>query len=313
MTASMTGGNACTGRCVMSIAEVTTQRAMPDLIREVNDLHERIMQTKAKTGDLEITLGLMLAEAKDRKPKGTTWPVFAKKHFKFSQQRADELIRIATGKTTVEKVRETKRESMKKTRKKSTPRGVGSNVVPIKPKPDPKREQEARDEKVGRFHHELMNFIDGFCGHLQQWAADHPNRRRRKSETARNRVSAACIGPNERAGSVISVAKVYGQRASLAGIGIEAISELGRPINAGGGPRRGRAPHRRWRTGQRRDKLFCGGRVFIGSAQCKVSPLRAAPRRDDHACVRSRVTMMAAREPQCVHRSFGGRSRNTVT
>jgi hypothetical protein len=58
-----------------------------------------------------------------------------KKHFGYSQQRADELIRVAGGATTVTKLREGKKASMKKARAKSTPRGVGSkpkgNVVPF--------------------------------------------------------------------------------------------------------------------------------------------------------------------------------------
>ena|ERR1700682_3802935 len=51
---------------------------------------------------------------KERKPKGTTWPDFVAKHFSFGRRRADELIQIAGGTTTVAEVRQLKRESVKK-------------------------------------------------------------------------------------------------------------------------------------------------------------------------------------------------------
>lgn len=143
----------------------TNQRSLPELIHDANDLHERITHTKTKIDDLEVELGLTLEEAKTRKPKRTTWPAFVKKHFDFGKSRADELIRIAKGKTTVEKVREGKRESTKKSRAKRPPRG-GQNK---RTKP-----MVTSFPEVGLFHHELMTFIDGFCLQLQEWFEKHP-------------------------------------------------------------------------------------------------------------------------------------------
>jgi hypothetical protein len=74
-----------------------------------------------------IKLGHALAELKQRKPKGTTWPAFVRKHFDYSQTRADELIRIAKGKTTVIEVREKDATKKRRNRKKSAGRPVGSN------------------------------------------------------------------------------------------------------------------------------------------------------------------------------------------
>jgi hypothetical protein len=68
--------------------------------------------------------GAQLKQAKDEKPKGITWPAFVRKHFNLSQQRADELIRIATGKITVEEVRAKDAEKHKKQRRKPMGRPI---------------------------------------------------------------------------------------------------------------------------------------------------------------------------------------------
>jgi hypothetical protein len=81
------------------------QRPMFELIRTAKELHAKIEQYGKKTEQLQMTLGLTLKEAKERKPKGITWPAFVKKHFNFGRSRADELIQIADGRTTVETVR----------------------------------------------------------------------------------------------------------------------------------------------------------------------------------------------------------------
>jgi hypothetical protein len=81
------------------------KRPMSELIRTAKALDAKIKQQQQKTEQLQVTLGLTLREAKERKPNGITWPAFVAKHFNFSRSRADELIQIADGRTTVEEVR----------------------------------------------------------------------------------------------------------------------------------------------------------------------------------------------------------------
>ncbi len=74
-----------------------------------------------------VHAGTMLIELKSRKPKGP-WGDYVRKHFDLGQSRADELIRIAKGQTTVAEVRSNKAERMRASRaaqgEKSAPRGA---------------------------------------------------------------------------------------------------------------------------------------------------------------------------------------------
>jgi hypothetical protein len=87
--------------------KATTLRSMPQLIKTVQALHAKAIKYTDKADQIWITIGIELKEAKDRNREHgeLTWPEFAKKHFDFGQSRADELIRIADGRTTVEEVR----------------------------------------------------------------------------------------------------------------------------------------------------------------------------------------------------------------
>jgi hypothetical protein len=94
-----------------AVAKATTVRTMPVLIKTVNAIHAKAIQADDKAADLWITLGIELKEAKARNKEmdGVPWPEFAKLHFNFGQSRADELIRIADGRTNVDEVREEQR------------------------------------------------------------------------------------------------------------------------------------------------------------------------------------------------------------
>jgi hypothetical protein len=102
------------------------KRTLPELIKTAKALNSKLAHSEGKSADLKITLGLTLAEAKACKPEDITWPDFVKKHFDFGRSRADELIQIADGRTTVEKTRETKAVSVRKSRAKSPLRSGGS-------------------------------------------------------------------------------------------------------------------------------------------------------------------------------------------
>jgi hypothetical protein len=59
-------------------------------------------------------------------PVGTTWERFVKAKCKLSRERADELIRIADGRTTLEKVRAGTAKRMQDHRAKQVSRDTGS-------------------------------------------------------------------------------------------------------------------------------------------------------------------------------------------
>src|SRR4051794_17060014 len=66
--------------------------------------------------------GLHLSEAKERvsRTKGLTWPAFLGKHCEIGRRRADELIAIADGRTSLTEVRARNRTAMAATRAKQS-------------------------------------------------------------------------------------------------------------------------------------------------------------------------------------------------
>jgi hypothetical protein len=91
----------------MNAVTATTLRPMPLLIKTVQALQAKAIKAEGKAHELWITIGIELKEAKARNKEmvGVPWAEFAKLHFDFGQSRADELIRIADGRTDVETVR----------------------------------------------------------------------------------------------------------------------------------------------------------------------------------------------------------------
>jgi hypothetical protein len=92
--------------------------------KETRLADRKSVQSQKKADEYYIRLGQKLAELKKMKPSDITWPDFAKKHFGYSQTRADELIRIGKGAVSLEATRKEKArsagESMKKSRAKSS-------------------------------------------------------------------------------------------------------------------------------------------------------------------------------------------------
>jgi hypothetical protein len=125
---------------VTAAAKVTTVRPMPLLIKTVQTLYAKAIQADDKATGLWISLGIELKEAKARNKEmdGVPWPEFAKLHFDLGQSRADELIRIADGRTNVDEVRASGAARVQKTRAGSALRNAGF----------PDAEQVERDRKT---------------------------------------------------------------------------------------------------------------------------------------------------------------------
>jgi hypothetical protein len=165
--------------------KATTLRSMPQLIKTVQALHAKAIKYTDKADQIWITIGIELKEAKDRNREsgGLTWPEFAKKHFNFGQSRADELIRIADGRTTVEEVRAGTAERVQKHAKaKPALANAGSSQVEHdddEPEEDTpaSRRREARDAKERKKTTDRM--VDGWIASGQlsdQQIADYRER-----------------------------------------------------------------------------------------------------------------------------------------
>jgi hypothetical protein len=103
------------------------QIAIPALVATIKAHLAKAVHSHEKSEQHYITAGLRLKELKARKPSETPWPEYVRLTFDLGRERADELIRISDGRTTVEKTRAIKAESMRKTRAKPVPRGTGSS------------------------------------------------------------------------------------------------------------------------------------------------------------------------------------------
>jgi hypothetical protein len=140
---------------------------MPQLIMTVNTLHDKAVHATDKAEQLWISLGIELKEAKERNKESgkQTWEEFAKEHFDFGRSRADELIQIADGRTTVDKVRAggAARAAKNMAKLKSAVSNGGSSkaLVPA----DERRDAPSEDPAFLRENKEV--FIDG----RKQWMA----------------------------------------------------------------------------------------------------------------------------------------------
>jgi hypothetical protein len=76
--------------------------------------------------------GIHIAQCKERYKVETdlTWPEFCQQHFGFTSRRADELIEIGDGRTTLGEMRAKKKDSVRKARSKSELRSSHSRAEP---------------------------------------------------------------------------------------------------------------------------------------------------------------------------------------
>jgi hypothetical protein len=111
------------------IPKVDYTSIVSELVEELKE-HLKVAGAAQEMADEHwLASGRILKRLKQMKPEGVTWEAYVRREADLSQQRADELIRIAEGRTTVDKVREGKRQSVKKSRaSKSTLRSVGKKT-----------------------------------------------------------------------------------------------------------------------------------------------------------------------------------------
>lgn len=104
--------------------------SVPQLVNAIKALINKGDHATDKAEQYYKAAGTHLKTLKEHKPDDVTWEKFVKIKCGLAQTRADELIRITDGKTTLERVRANKAESMRRLRaKQQAPRGAGNNVV----------------------------------------------------------------------------------------------------------------------------------------------------------------------------------------
>jgi hypothetical protein len=86
------------------------------LIRKGDEAFDKAAHARGKAEDFYIAAGLHLKKLKAAKPERVTWEDYVERHCHIGIRRAQELIAIADGRTTLEKVRASKAESMRRLR-----------------------------------------------------------------------------------------------------------------------------------------------------------------------------------------------------
>ena len=86
------------------------------LIRKGDDAADKAAHARGKAEQFYIAAGLHLKKLKAAKPETETWEDYVERHCHIGIRRAQELIAIADGRTTLEKVRASKAESMRRLR-----------------------------------------------------------------------------------------------------------------------------------------------------------------------------------------------------
>jgi hypothetical protein len=138
------------------------------LIEQAKAAWDRADERKADADDWYTRTGRLLRDLKAKvKEEGGQWLPVLKKIGR-SQQRANELMRLATGDETIEQQRDRKKKSVAKSKKKKITATSGENRAPKSTAAEP--EQDAGDGEqsaVERWQNSLANL----CGDIVARAA----------------------------------------------------------------------------------------------------------------------------------------------
>jgi hypothetical protein len=145
---------------------------------------EKAKQAEERSEQHYISAGLHLAELKDRykrdvkASKFEKWDGYIRKTFGLGRSRADELIRIASGKATVAETRaNTAKRVQKHSSMKKSPLangGSGKRSVTVfagAPTPAPASPQK----QLEALSLELENFSSDYCARVREWHEARPN------------------------------------------------------------------------------------------------------------------------------------------
>jgi len=106
---------------ISSRGEIVTAApiSVPQLASTIKTLMENGVRAKDTAEKYYKAAGRHLRTLKEQKPENVAWEKYVKAECGLSQTRADELIRIADGLTTLERTRATAREGMRKLRERN--------------------------------------------------------------------------------------------------------------------------------------------------------------------------------------------------
>jgi hypothetical protein len=103
-------------------------RAIKDGLRKIDEHHRKIEEQEIKRDEREVEVGRALQVLKAQKPKGIKWEQYLEEcGIEIHRSRADQLIRIAEGRTTVEEERADSAERVAKSRA-DLPIRIGENA-----------------------------------------------------------------------------------------------------------------------------------------------------------------------------------------
>lgn len=136
----------------------------------MTDLDTLIAEAKALKGIVDryarqtnadwVAFGRKLAEIRPHKPAQVPWPDFLWLHFQVDKSWANHLIRIATGKTTVEHIRDERNRSRARRKQgKHRPRQAIATDRPSVRKPKPPPENLTLAQQVNHLTRALDNFV----------------------------------------------------------------------------------------------------------------------------------------------------------
>src|SRR5579872_5708840 len=129
-----------------ALAPTNAMQSIATIAKTVAALIQKGDHAAEKAEQYYKAAGLHLATAKASKPADVTWPVFVRKHFNLGQERADELIRIGDGRTSLAEVR-AKQATQYQRRKRINKSRVVNPESSAPAAPDPEAERRAgRDE-----------------------------------------------------------------------------------------------------------------------------------------------------------------------
>jgi hypothetical protein len=112
------------------------------LIRKGDDAADKAAHDTRKAEHFYIAAGLHLKKLQATKPESVTWEDYVKKYCDIGIRRAQELIAIADGRTTLEKVRASKAESVRRLRQRALrsapydPQAIAERMVAAKHVPE---------------------------------------------------------------------------------------------------------------------------------------------------------------------------------
>lgn len=160
------------------MSEAFPEMDLPALGQTAHASIKRGDVSKQRAEDLYRSAGLYLIEAKKRvaKRKDMTWPQYLLKHCNVGQSRANEIIMIADGRTSLEDVRERARDRMAdvRRRQKSPERsGASSSKPQRKQTPDPVTEARdtvdaERTARLARVKSQLSTLNDDQLSHIEK-------------------------------------------------------------------------------------------------------------------------------------------------